>query len=311
MSLILTPHALAASEAPLFVGGSGNRILSSQDGTTWTQRAAMSIAGLAYSPSLQLYCGVFHQGVDRLRTSPDGITWTARNCPNTNLWTSMAWSPTLNLFLATGDNDGNMAEPTWMTSSDGINFTSRTHANYTGSTKRELIWAGDRFVVAARSNIIYQSTDGLAWTQSTIPTQANNSYEMVSYSGSRLIAIKQFPVNGHAYSDNLGGSWTIVAANAGLEAGFNVLKGLYAGGRFIHAGGGSPTGKNVIYSTDNGLSWTAVLAEQGRPIAYSAALARVVTLPNGASTVNGYSNDHGTSWLNGTIISDGYACLVK
>jgi len=41
---------------------------------------------------------------NRVITSPDGITWTARTSAADNQWIGIAWSPELGLFCATSFN---------------------------------------------------------------------------------------------------------------------------------------------------------------------------------------------------------------
>ncbi len=68
-------------------------------------------------------------GVDRVMTSPDGITWTSRPVPAANAWWSVTYGG--GLFVAVAiDGFGNRV----MTSPDGENWTSRTSAADNGWT---------------------------------------------------------------------------------------------------------------------------------------------------------------------------------
>ena len=51
--------------------------------------------------SCGLFCAVAFTGSgNRVMTSPDGITWTARTSAADNLWNGITWSPELGMFCA-------------------------------------------------------------------------------------------------------------------------------------------------------------------------------------------------------------------
>jgi hypothetical protein len=61
------------------------------------------IFGTSWSPELGLFAIVGHTNTNRILTSPNGFTWTARTAPVSANWTHMAWSPKLNRFVALSD----------------------------------------------------------------------------------------------------------------------------------------------------------------------------------------------------------------
>lgn len=105
------------------VGRSG-KVLTSADGTTWSEQTATDgvTADLSsVSRGGGLWVAV---GTNTVITSPDGITWTARTAAESNQWASVAHGT---------DDDG---DPLWvavspdgdnrvMTSPDGITWTAR------------------------------------------------------------------------------------------------------------------------------------------------------------------------------------------
>jgi len=94
------------------MSGTGDRIMSSPDGITWTLRNSAvdnNWYSICWSPELGLFVVVSITGTgDRVMTSPDGINWTVRNSAVDNNWYSVCWAPELGLFAsisATGTDD--------------------------------------------------------------------------------------------------------------------------------------------------------------------------------------------------------------
>jgi hypothetical protein len=56
---------------------------------------------VCWSPEAGLFVAVANTGTgNRVMTSPDGITWTARTSAADNQWHSVTWSPEAGLFVA-------------------------------------------------------------------------------------------------------------------------------------------------------------------------------------------------------------------
>jgi len=100
-----------SAELSLFVAvavsGTGNRVMTSPDGITWTARTSAadnSWCAVCWSAELSLFVAVAASGTgNRVMTSPDGITWTARTSAADNAWRGVCWSPELSLFVAVAD----------------------------------------------------------------------------------------------------------------------------------------------------------------------------------------------------------------
>lgn len=98
-------------------------VATSPDGAVWTQRAG--------SPSLNMFCGAWQNGVYVIctsagvpYTSPDAIVWTARaagTCPGSNFWRLVLTGQGLFVFVGF---DAGTNIVIW-TSPDGITYTSR------------------------------------------------------------------------------------------------------------------------------------------------------------------------------------------
>ena len=139
--------------------------------------------GICWSPELQLIvaCGAFTGSSQQIVTSPNGITWTARNTTAGYTYRSVVWSPQLSLFVAVG-GAGNNSDQSGLqriiTSNDGITWTARTSP--TDNLWRWVCWSAplNRFVavspqfatggVGADIRAMY-SNDGITWVSSNIP----------------------------------------------------------------------------------------------------------------------------------------------
>ena len=167
-------------ELSLFVSvsnsGTGNRVMTSSDGITWTSRTSPDNDwfSVAWSPQLGLFAAVALNGSgNRVMTSPDGINWTSRVSAADNGWVSITWAAGLGLFVAVSNNGtGNRV----MTSPDGITWTARTSA--ADNSWNSVVWSPELslFVAVADSgtgNRVMTSPDGITWT---IRTSAADNY---------------------------------------------------------------------------------------------------------------------------------------
>ncbi len=161
-----------SAELSLFVAvassGTGDRVMTSPDGITWTARTSASDnnwTSVIWSKELTLFIAVASSGTgNRVMTSSDGITWTSRISASDNNWTSVCWSPELSLLVAVSNTGiGNRV----MTSPDGINWTSRTSAANNNLTS--VCWCNNinTFIAVSNSNDSYRrvmtSEDGINW----------------------------------------------------------------------------------------------------------------------------------------------------
>lgn len=113
-----------------------------------------------------------------------GTAWVSPPATGLNLaLRSIAWSPTLAMFVAVGDNDvsGNA-----MRSTDGISWTAMNIGS--GRNLNQVIWAsGDNlFIVSGANNgttaPIFYSADGINWTNPTTVGIFSNNRHVSVYS---------------------------------------------------------------------------------------------------------------------------------
>jgi hypothetical protein len=139
-------------------------IMTSTDGITWTAQTAPNVAWwqIIWSPELSIFVAV---GTSSVITSTNGTTWTSRTPSFSSTWKSIAWSSTLNLFVAVADSGSFRV----MTSPDGINWTNRTAPNTIQWWN--ICWSSELglFVVVSAdtsNNSIMYSSNGIDWTTS-------------------------------------------------------------------------------------------------------------------------------------------------
>ena len=97
-----------SAELSLFVAvaytGTGNRVMTSPDGITWTARTSAADnawRAVCWTDVLGLFVAVSSDGAgNRVMTSPDGITWTSRTSAADNTWQSVCWSRELSMIVS-------------------------------------------------------------------------------------------------------------------------------------------------------------------------------------------------------------------
>jgi hypothetical protein len=149
--------------------------MTSPDGTTWTSRNGAGTQGLQWgtviwAPSIGKLVALainIDASSFQVQTSTNGTSWTEQTAANGSAvaWYACAWSPDLSLFVAVGS--GGTASHQFMTSPDGVTWTSRTAPSSEG-------WSGvywshvlQLFVAVNSSgstNTYSTSTDGITWS---------------------------------------------------------------------------------------------------------------------------------------------------
>jgi alpha-tubulin suppressor-like RCC1 family protein len=192
--------------------GSGNRVMTSYNGTTWTSRTSTSDnnwTSICWSSELDLFVAVASSGTgDRVMTSANGIAWTSRTSAVDNDWTSVCWSPELNLFVAVASSGtGNRV----MTSSNGISWTNRTSAVDNNWTS--VCWSPELnlFVAVASSgtgNRVMSSSNGISWTSRTSAIDNNWTSVCWSYYYGLFVAVASSGTNNRTMISYDGINWS-------------------------------------------------------------------------------------------------------
>ena len=159
--------------------GIENNLMVSTDFKNWQIKQVESgsssagVYGVAYSPTLELYCVLAGTGI---YSSTDLDTWTNRKSLSSAISSfshkSIIWVEELGLFFATTTRY-------IYKSSDGISWTqvyaSQNVGGSTYGTINEIVWASDKQMLIALENDPYHlsrfvvSSDGATWTPNDFP----------------------------------------------------------------------------------------------------------------------------------------------
>jgi hypothetical protein len=188
--------------------GTGNRVMTSTDGTNWTLRTSASDNNwnsVCWSAKLYLFVAVASSGTgNRVMTSSDGISWTNQTSVADNNWTSVCWSAPLLLLVAVASSGtGNRV----MTSVDGINwspFGQRYPPFFTvASNKNGYIVAtyipSESSYYSVTSNVsnfnsTYRNFNSIGFAPVTIVSDSTGRFVVVGYNSN------SFPMYSTSYS---------------------------------------------------------------------------------------------------------------
>ncbi|CAB4861142.1 unannotated protein [freshwater metagenome] len=252
------------------------------DSTSWFDVAYGGTAG----SELYVAVGVGSSSGGRIITSPDGVTWTARQDPGPDSlkeWRAVAYGA--GRFVAVGDYGGSGTERV-MTSTDGINWSYATSVPTT-TTWQSLAFGGGKFVATAYSGTVMTSSDGLSWTiaSSTLDTAP----KAVAYGNGRFVVV----TNDKAYYSADGDTFT---ATTTVGSGKYWRDVTYGAGTWVAVGttGFSSANSTAMVSTDNGSTWTAATIPSVVWWGVAYGDGQFVAVGNGANSIA--TSADGTTW---------------
>ena len=227
--------------------------MTSSDGMTWTLHSGPSGSwqGIAYGNGL--FVSVSSTGSTyRVRTSPDGSTWTTQTSPVDGDWISVTYGD--GLFVAVA-NTGNSRI---MTSPDGQNWTTRTapaaHSWY------DVAYGNGLFVAVSTSGTgdrVMTSPDGITWTLRSTP--ADNGWTSVTYGNGLFVAVAWTGTGDGVMTSPDGIVWTLrtsAADNAWRGVGYGA--GLFVAVSFTGVG-------NRVMTSPDGIVWTSRTSPADNP----------------------------------------------
>ena len=218
----------------------------------WTAHTGMTaVANWFKNPDMStpLYVAVSSDGTNRVMTSPDGITWTARAAAEANSWVSVTYGG--GIFVAVAiDITGTQYV---MSSPDGINWTIRVEAAV--ENWKSVCYGNGLFVAVCSSgaNRVMTSPDGITWT-ARVAAEAN-TWESVVYGNNIFVAVASAITGAqHVMTSPDGITWT-----ARVEAEAITWKDVTFGeGLFVAVGNGVP----CVMTSPDGITWTARAAAE-------------------------------------------------
>ena len=228
-----------------------NRVMTSPDGITWTARSAPSSQWQSVTYGNGQFVAVAYYGAYRVMTSPDGITWTGRFAAEANSWYSVSYGN--GLFVAVSFDGTNRV----MTSPDGVTWTAQTAA--AANQWFSVTYGNGKFVAVANdgTNRVMTSPDGVTWTAQT--AAAANRWMAVTYGNGKFVAVANDGTNRVMTSPD-GVTWT---ARTAYEDGWMAVT--YGNGNFV-----AVSYQKVMISTD-GTTWVrrpTAASNNWRGIAY-------------------------------------------
>jgi hypothetical protein len=168
--------------------GTGNRVLTSNDGITWVARttpANNTWQDVAYGNGV--FVAVASSGTgNRIMTSPDGITWTARAFRDTTEWKCVSF---LNgKFFIGGYSATSVASIA--SSTDGITWTNAAGSNlFTCDVVNIAYGNGIYFALSKDGNIGARSTDGNLWTVVSAPFFNGGNFQDICFHKGSFFAV--------------------------------------------------------------------------------------------------------------------------
>lgn len=142
--------------------GTGNFVMTSPDGVTWTARSAPGKIWNSVTYGNGLFVAVSEStGSGNIMTSPDGITWTSRTSALTG-------------FYKVVYGNGRFVATSWLspsavaTSPDGITWSSQTLTGV--SSLSNIMYANNLFYGV--SSGLFSSSDGASWSAVPLPGPA-------------------------------------------------------------------------------------------------------------------------------------------
>jgi len=216
------------------VGESGT-VLTSPDGTTWTERnsgSTVTLNGVTYGNGTFVAVG----DIGAVLTSSDGANWIERNSETTSPLYEIAYGG--GIYAAVG------LWGTILTSPDGTTWTERN-----SGTTRDLngvTYGNGTFVVVGSPGIIITSSDGINW----IVQGSGTPYDLTGITSGNGISVA-VGHRGTILTSSDGANW--IERNS--ETTSPLYEITYGNGTFVAVGG-----SNSIMTSSDSINWTSGIA---------------------------------------------------
>jgi len=236
------------------IGGSYRTVFSKTAGLNWATRRNDTtdyFVSVCYSDALGLFCAISKSpnGIYKVATSPDGITWALGTPPSTGIsWNSVCYGNGYFVTVASGTETSTRKVATSIDGSTWTNRTGISNASYPmlcyGETPKLFVASADN------TDSIMTSPTGVSWTLRTSP--ANVRIGCMCWGDGRFVGLPStYDIYG-AYSSN-GTSWT---ALTNLPATNNTIwrSICYGNGLYVAVAAGSNI--NNLMTSSDGVLWT-------------------------------------------------------
>lgn len=235
----------------LSTSGSGNRLMTSPDGITWTIGAISTDKtwrSICYGNGLFVAVNQDGDSASSVGTSVDGSTWILRSTSSsTNSWSSVCYGA--GKFVSVSDSVGTSNSGV-MYSTDGINWTIGTEPE--NKDWQSVCYGNGLFVAVANNgagNCVITSPDGITWTGRT--PASTNPWVSVTYGNGVFVAVSETGAGDLVMSSTDGITWTTRTSAADNEW----QSVTYGNGLFAAV---SQTGvANRVMTSPDGTTWTS------------------------------------------------------
>ena len=244
-----TSSGFKTNISPYVSVGLGGTIITSEDGTTWTERTSGTstyLGGVSFGNNTFVTVG----GSGTILTSSDkGTSWDNRTSGTTKYLQSVSFGN--NTFVTVGGSG------TILTSSNGISWTSRT-----SGTSKELTavtYGNGIFLTVGDLGTIITSSDGITWTARNSGT--TRRLFGVTYGNNTFVTVGGWDI-GTILTSTDGSTWTTrtsgilitprVIYGTLVTTGITLARVIYGNSTFVTTGNAG----TILTSTD-GITWTA------------------------------------------------------
>jgi hypothetical protein len=279
----------------LSVGGGINVTAASRKEGVWTAHAQSAVTSgwtsITYGNSL--FVAVADTGTNRVMTSPDGITWTARTAAAVNSWSSVTYGN--GQFVAVASSAGGTDRV--MTSPDGITWTIQTAA--AANSWKSVTYGNGLFVAVGTgggSTTAMTSPDGITWT---LRTAYSVNWASVTYGNGLFVTVGS---GGYVATSPDGITWTtriVPEANTWRSV-------TYGNGQFVAV---SQDGTNRVMTSPDGIAWTAQAAEASTWQSVTYGNGQFVAVASNA-TYRGMTSADGINWTPRTLDANTWASVT-
>jgi len=255
--------------------GSGNRVMTSYDGVTWTSRSGIPDSyWVSVTYGNNMFVAVAESGTVKIMTSPDGITWTPVSTTFNAMFSSVTYAN--NMFVAVGYNHADQIA----ISSNGVTW-QLVRPNLPGNPMLTSVTFGNNMFVAVgisgNSNIIITSTNGSNWT--VRPNNILVTLDSVTFGGGKFVAVGSTGLDNRAIVSTDGINWKQAKSVPALN-----WKSVTYGGLLFVAVANNGIGDRIMISPD-GEVWTSIYVNANftwQSVCYGAGIF-VVVASNGVS----------------------------
>lgn len=196
-------RSISANSLYLYTSGASITTRAYRYSATSKQHPTEISTGIHYTTWIEAFNLFIGSQATALFSSPDGSTWTSRSTVSNRVF--FAWSPSLNLLIASASSGSNR----YSTSTTGTSWTTRTSLD-SYNVIRGIVWSEyhSAFIAVNHANgsstvEILQSTDGLAWSVAYSFSKGSTTLNIVdidiSSSGLLLLTLSSTSNSGIMY----------------------------------------------------------------------------------------------------------------